>query len=521
MNGGDVLCRTLIAHEIDTCFANPGTSEMHFVASLDKTPEMRCVLGLFEGVVTGAADGYARMTGRPAATLLHTGPGMANALANMHNARRARSPMVNIVGDHASSHLLYDAPLTTEIEALARPMADWVATARTTATLQEDTIKAIEAAETEPGQVSVLVLPADVAWGTAVYDAHKKAKRSFSRCASVQAVDYAARTIRSGQRCLLLLGDGALRTPTMRVASQISASNEKIDYMAEQSNARMQQGRGSHAPERVAYSVDQAIEQLEDYDTIVLVGAREPVAFFKYPEKAHRVSREDVQFVQLTLPGDDHKKALEDLREALGVRPDALTRPVLAPIQMPCLGQNVIDPITLLQVVASLLPEHAIVCDEAITYSTAYGEVARSAKPHDLLQLTGGAIGIGPSLAVGAAIACPERKVLSLQADGAGLYTVQALWTQAREQLDVVTVILSNRRYHSLYGELQNLGHGTPGQNAIRMLELDKPQLDWGSIAVGLGVPGYQVHTLDELHEKLRRALHEPGPMLIEAVMVD
>src|SRR5690625_1207959 len=388
MNGGDILCRTLIAHGIDTCFANPGTSEMHFVASLDKTPEMRCVLGLFEGVVTGAADGYARMTERPAATLLHTGPGMANALANMHNARRARSPMVNIVGDHASSHLMYDAPLTTEIETLARPMSDWVATAHTADNLQGDTIKAIEAAETEPGQGSVLVLPADVAWSAAEYDANKKAKKSFLRCAAGETVDYAAKAIRSGQRCLLLLGGKALRTSSMSVASQISAANPKIDYMAEQSNARMQQGLGSHAPERIAYSVDQAVQQLADYDTILLVGAREPVAFFKYPEKRHRVSGDNVKFVQLTLPGDDHEQALEDLREALNIPSDAPALPAPEPIKQPNLDNSAIDPIALLQVVAAALPEQAIVCDEAITYSTAYGQVARTARPHDLLQLT-------------------------------------------------------------------------------------------------------------------------------------
>ncbi|RUZ81592.1 acetolactate synthase large subunit, partial [Mesorhizobium sp. M7A.F.Ca.CA.001.14.1.1] len=164
MNGADVLCDVLLANDVTVCFANPGTSEMHFVAALDRKPKMRCVLGLFEGVVTGAADGYARMTDRPAATLLHTGPGLANGLANMHNARRAFSPMINIVGDHASYHLPLDAPLTSDIESLAAPMSNWVGRVKGPADVVPAAEAAFRASLTPPG-VATLILPADAAWG--------------------------------------------------------------------------------------------------------------------------------------------------------------------------------------------------------------------------------------------------------------------------------------------------------------------------------------------------------------------
>jgi acetolactate synthase-1/2/3 large subunit len=517
MNGGDVLCLTLLDHGIDTCFANPGTSEMHFVASLDEAQDMRCILGLFEGVVTGAADGYARMADRPAATLLHTGPGLANGLANLHNARRARSAILNIVGDHARDHLPYDAPLTTDIESLAGPMSDWVGRVGSARSVQQDTSMAIAAARTGTGRVATLILPADAAWGTAGYEARNPVVPDALVAPSKDALDEAARHIRSGRRCLLLLGGRALRSGPMREAARIAAALG-VGVLAEQANARCQKGRGSFAPQRIEYVVDKAVSQLEAFDVVILAGARAPVSFFKYPDKPHVVTREDTVFVELTGADDDHAEALRALREVLRL---PATEPPLPDLAGPVAGSGPLDMSSLTQTVAATLPEGAIVCDEAISYSHAYGNAARAAASHDLLQLTGGAIGIGPSLAVGAAVACPDRPVLSLQADGSALYTIQALWTQAREGLNVVTVILSNRRYQSLYGELANLGRTAPGRNASTMLNLDNPALDWISIARGFGVRGTRVDNAENLAKALTDAYRAEGPVLIEAVLAD
>ncbi|MDQ3470016.1 MAG: thiamine pyrophosphate-binding protein, partial [Actinomycetota bacterium] len=164
MNGAQAMIRTLVDCGVTTCFANPGTSEMHFVAALDAVEEMRAVLGLFEGVATGAADGYARMTGTPAATLLHLGPGLGNGLANLHNARRAATPMVNIVGDHALGHARFDAPLQSDIDTVARNVSAWIGRPTSPAELGGATAEAVAAASTPPGQVATLILPADVSW---------------------------------------------------------------------------------------------------------------------------------------------------------------------------------------------------------------------------------------------------------------------------------------------------------------------------------------------------------------------
>ncbi|MBV2143556.1 acetolactate synthase large subunit [Falsochrobactrum sp. TDYN1] len=519
MNGADVLCQTLLDHEIEVCFANPGTSEMHFVAALDAQPQMRCVLGLFEGVVTGAADGYARMTERPASTLLHTGPGLANGLANLHNARRAHSPMVNIVGDHATDHLPYDAPLTTDIESLARPMSHWVGRVGGTTSIQADVKSAIVAAQSHGGQVATLILPADAAWGKAEYAHSSLAEVPELLATDDKAIGNAATAIRrAGSNCLILLGGAALRPEPMAEAARI-ANTFGATIMAEQANARITHGLGSAAPTRIPYAVDTAVAQLAAFDTIVLIGAKSPVAFFKFPGKPHRVIRPDCKVITLAGPETDPYTTLSALREGLGLDSHAALRVVDAP--RPEIAHGALTAQAVVQTIAALLPENAILCDEAISHSHALGLAARGAAPHDLLQLTGGAIGIGPSLSVGAAIACPDRRVINVQADGSAMYTVQALWTQAREGLDITTVILSNRSYACLYGELTNLGRPEPGRNAQRMLDLDDPSLDWTALAKGLGVPGIRVTSTAALARELAQAIATPGPSLIEVALSD
>ncbi|AZO11291.1 MULTISPECIES: acetolactate synthase large subunit [unclassified Mesorhizobium] len=517
MNGADVLCDVLLANGVNVCFANPGTSEMHFVAALDRKPEMRCVLGLFEGVVTGAADGYARMTDRPAATLLHTGPGLANGLANIHNARRARVPMINIVGDHASYHLPLDAPLTSDIESLAAPMSNWVRRIAGPADVAPAAQAAFRASLTPPG-TATLILPADAAWGEASVVSSAKVELAPPPAVDMNTVRNVAEAIRAAPgRVGMILRGPAARADGLEIAGQIAAAMD-VRLFSEVLVARMQRGRGRVAPARIPYPIDAARAFLADIDVLILVGAKEPVAFFAYPGKPGRLVREGCAVMSLAEHGQDLETALALLRDELGIKP---SQPVAAATAFPDeptpRGKLTDDAIALS--VARRLPDNAIVCDEAVTSARRYFALSAFAAQHDYMMTTGGSIGEGMPMATGAAIACPGRKVVNLEADGSGMYTVQALWTQAREKLDVVTIVFSNRTYAILHGEMRNVGVNAIGENARRMLDLDQPALDWVSLANGMGVEAARADTCERFDALLDSALSRPGPFLIEAVI--
>ncbi len=508
MNGAESLVRTLLASGVDTCFANPGTSEMHFVAALDRIPGMRCVLGLFEGVVTGAADGYARMAGRPAATLLHCGPGLANGLANLHNARRGHVPLVNIVGDQATYHRPLDAPLTADTEGLARVVSGWTRTATSSATLGADAAQAVQAAMTAPGQIATLILPSDTSWDEGGIAAAPLPPPPPAR-ADPGAVEAAARVLRSGEPALLLLGGPALRAPPLAVAGGICARTG-ARMLAQQSNARMERGAGRIPIERVPYPVDGALQTLAGLKHIILVGAAAPVGFFAYPGKPGRMYPDDCTIHVLARLDQDGPAALSALAERLGA---AAAEPEPAP--KPGRARGAVTPDSMAQTLAALMPEGAIVVDESITFGRGLFPITRGAAPHDWLQLTGGAIGAGLPLSTGAAVAAPGRRVITLQADGSAMYTVQALWTQARERLDVTTVIFSNRKYAILLSELAGVG-ANPGRTALDMLDLGNPDLDWRRIGQGMGVEGARAETIDQFGDLLDTANRTRGPFLIE-----
>lgn len=520
MNGADSLCDTLLANDIDVCFANPGTSEMHFVAALDRKPRMRCVLGLFEGVVTGAADGYARMAGKPAATLLHLGPGLGNGLANLHNAKRARTPMVNVVGDHATYHVQYDAPLTSDVDTVARPMSHWVGRIADAASLSAQAGEAIRVARQAPGNIATLILPADAAW-TDLPDstpAPVAVPLEGPKAPDAQAIRAAAQAIRSGQTTMLLLGGAAVTGRALAAAGRIAHATG-VRLACETTNRRVERGITRTPLPRLPYPVDMAVAFLRDVRQLVLIGARRPVAFFAYPGKPSLIAPDACDILTMADVDVDLDHALEWLAEELGIASDApqVQGPVLDGSDIPQSGKLTSAAVN--RIVAHLLPEHAIVCDESITQGRELSTFGMSARPHDWLQLTGGAIGIGLPMAAGAAIACPDRKVVTLQADGSGMYTVQALWTQAREQLDCVTVVYANRTYATLHGEMKNVGVQQMGENARRMLDLDNPSLDWVHLARGMGVEAVRVDTVEDFTRALQGAFGRKGPYLIEALI--
>ena len=514
MNGAQSLVRTLLAADIDVCFTNPGTSEMHFVAALDEVDGMRCVLGLFEGVVTGAADGYARMADKPAATLLHLGPGLGNGLANLHNARKAHSPMVNIVGEHATYHIEHDAPLTADIEGIARPVSHWVRTSRSAITVATDAAAAVAAARSPPGNVATLILPADTAWQESQGAAAVPAIPARP-AATQQAVDDAVRVLRSGDRTLLLIAGLALREAGSRLAGAIAAATG-ADLMTQLANARVERGAGRVAVNRIPYPVDQALGMLAPYRHIVLVGADVPVAFFAYPDKPSLLAPPGCQLHRLTDHTQDSLQALAWLADELGARAEAA---LVQERVRPAMPQGVLTKESLADLLAALIPENAVVVDEAITTGRGFFPRTIGAAPHDWLNNTGGSIGIGLPLATGAALACPDRRVLCLSGDGSAMYTLQSLWTQAREGLDLTTVIFANRDYAILKGELRNVGAGEPGRKARDMLEIGRPDLDWVALAGGMGVDGVRVQTAEGFARAMRAATAAEGPYLIEAVL--
>jgi acetolactate synthase-1/2/3 large subunit len=513
MNGAESLVQTLLQSHVDVCFTNPGTSEMHFVAALDATDGMRCVLCLFEGVATGAADGYARMAGKPAATLLHLGPGLGNGLANLHNAKRARTPMVNIVGDHATYHLRYDAPLTSDIVSIASPVSHWVKSSSSSRSVAADGAEAVAVARSSAGQIATLILPANTAWEEAEGPAAMLTPTPPPAVAE-NKIRTAAEILRSGESCLLLIGGKTLQRQGQFAAGRIAVQTG-VDLMTPMSNARLERGAGFLTLDRVPYAVDKALARLEKYRHVILVEATEPVAFFAYPGKPGRLLPEHCQIHILAEPWENGVQALEQLVEELGA---GAVIPVVEELASPPMPTGELTAAKVAAAVAAMLPENAIIADESVSAGRDFFAVINNVAPHSWLQIVGGSIGIGLPLATGAAIACPDRKVITLQADGSAMYTVQALWTQARESLDVTTVILSNRAYAILQGEMRNVG-ATPGRKARDMLELDRPPIDWPALARGLGVEAERVATGEELGRALGRGLATPGPYLIEAMI--
>ncbi len=518
MNGAESLVATLAGNGVDVCFANPGTSEMHFVAALDKVADVRCVLSLFEGVATGAADGYYRMARKPAATLLHLGPGLGNGIANLHNAGKARSGIVNIVGDHAVAHARFESPLRSDVEGIAAPVSHWVRTSRASIDVSRDGADAVSATRDRAlGRIATLILPADTAWGPGgeVATAPKLAEPGAPR---PDAVREAARALTElGPRAVLLLGAGGVDGRAREAAAAV-ARKTGCRVLAEFYNARMPGGRGRVRVDRLPYAVDAALERLAGAECLLLAGAADPIAFFAYPGRPSELKPPGCKTLNLVDARDDVPAALEALRDELGAVPVQVA--VDRPVDVEALrSAGALNAEVVGDVLAALLPENAIVVDESVSTGRAFGPRFAAAAPHDSLAVMGGAIGFGLPAALGAALGAPGRPVLALEGDGSAMYTVQALWSIARESAPVVAVIFANRAYRILQGELKGVGAQVGGPKADAMLRLDQPALDWVALAKGHGVPGARVENADQFVREVRRAFASGGPYLIEAVV--
>ena len=515
LNGAESLVTTLAASGVNLCFANPGTSEMHFVAALDRIDGVRCVLGLFEGVLTGAADAYYRMAGTPAATLMHLGPGLGNGLANLHNARKAGSAVVNIVGDHAHAHLRFESPLKGDAEGIARSVSHWVRSSASAADVGADGAAAVQASRDGAlGRIATLILPADTAWGPGGQAALARPARPPD--APLGAVAAAAQLLRQlGPRAVLLLGQGGSRSEAALLLAAAIAAHTGCRLMAEFYNARMPGGRGRPAIERLPYAVDAAVARLAGAQALVLAGAVDPIGFFAYPGKPSQMKPPGAALLTLAEPQHDVQAVLQALVDELGA-PPAVLPAAAAAAGWPA---GALTPEGVAAVVAATLPEQAVVVDEAVSSGRGFGPLMQRAAPHDWLPTMGGAIGFGLPGGVGAALGAPGRPVLVLEGDGSAMYTLQALWTMARESLPVVVLVFANRAYRILQGELQGVGATISGDKAAAMLSLGSPALDWVALARGHGLPAVRVDQHDALAKALRDAFASGAPCLIEAVL--
>jgi acetolactate synthase-1/2/3 large subunit len=514
MNGAQSLIRTLVNCGVDVCFTNPGTSEMHFVAALDSVPEMRGVLGLFEGVVTGAADGYARVAGKPAATLLHLGPGLANGWANLHNARRGFTPIVNIVGDHATHHKRFDAPLESDIEGLARGLDGWFRASAASDDVAADAAEAVAASMAGRGQVATLVLPADVSWSEARGPAEPVGAPSRPAPDGDQVAAVVA-ALRSGEPAALLVGGRVVSGEAGLVAAARVAGGSGAKLLCETFPARLARGAGLPEIERLGYLAEFAELQLAGVKHLVVVDTKAPVSFFAYPGKASELTPEGCEVHVLGAADVDPVAALLAVAEEIGAPTDVAR----AAASRPDAPSGALDAASMAAALGHLLPEGAIVSDEGNTAGLFVAGSTAGCAPHDWLTLTGGSIGQGMPVATGAAVAAGDRKVVNLQADGSALYTIQSLWTQAREGLDVTTILLNNQSYAILNLELSRVGAEEPGPTALSMLDLSRPSMDFCALAQGMGVPAERATTAEDFTAALERALAVDGPALVEVML--
>jgi acetolactate synthase-1/2/3 large subunit len=518
MNGAEALIKTAVDCGIEICFANPGTTELPLVAALDRIAGIKAVLGLFEGVCTGAADGFGRMKGKPAMTLLHLGPGLGNGIANLHNARRAQTPIVNIIGEHAFWHRPMDPPLAMDIEGLAKTVSAWVRTNSSSQELPADVAEAVRAALR--GGIASLIVPHDYQLGECQIPTPPTLELEYSYdCLDTKEIEAAAHLLKTGKKTVLLLGSRALRKEGMAIAARIRRLIG-CDLLAETFPAVMEQGIGLAAVKRVPYFPKRALPMLAEYDGVVLAGAKDPVTSFGYPGVRSRMLRDDQPIAAIGTGQQDLLEALAALAEMLKAgNKGVLNRAADARSGRPAIPEGALTPAAVCQTVAALEPEGTIIVDEGITTSADYYALAPSLPPHAILTLTGGAIGYGIPCALGAALACPDRPVINFQADGSAMYTVQALWSQAREGANITTLICSNRSYVTLLVEFHKAGVKTLGEKAQALTALTNPPIDWVSASRGLGVPAVAVRDCAGLADALRRSFAEPGPSLIEMVL--
>jgi len=507
MNGAQALLDLYSNLGVEVCFANPGTTEMALVHALESTPSIRPFLGMTEGVVAGAADGYGRMSDVPAISILHLGPGFANSISNLHNARRAKTPMITIVGDHATWHAEADAPLASDLYGLAHAASDWVGTI---ATPRSVLVMGMEAyRQAMEGQVATLIFPTDMQEAEASSAPVGLSSVPYHPVAIVsESVMAALRRPKSA----LFLGGGALRGENLRLASAIAIKTESR-LISETFSARMERGAGVPSTERLPYFPEQAMACLEDLDTLVLVGAKAPVAFFGYEGMESNVVPDWVAVHSLSTERDP-SLALQALSAQVGVDSADINNVEPANGASESVPDGSLTPKTIGVTIAATQAPGTIMIDEAATSGLPYFHSSADAPSFDHLMLTGGSLGFGLPAAIGVAIACPDRPIVAFVADGSSLYTMQSLWTMQRYGLNVTVIVAANEQYRILRVEADR---AEIPMGPVVSAMTDISGVSWTDLAKGLGVLAVQVATCPELAAAMVHRRASKGPYLIEA----
>lgn len=514
MNGADALVQSILQSGVSLCLANAGTTELPIVIALDGEPRIRKVLGLFEGVCTGAADGYGRLLDKPAMALLHLGPGLANGIANLHNARRAKTPLVVIIGEHATWHRHADPPLAMDIDALAGTVSGWHRRNGSSGDVWNDVADAVSASLS--GQIATLVVPSDHQWAACAKGLPAAPQRRFDAFEESD-IDAAVRLLKGPGPVGIMLGGKAIRTEGLREAARVSLATG-CHLMTESFPGFLERGEAYPDVVRIPYFPEPALEYLGQYRGFVLIGMQEPVTFFGYSGIPGFLIRKDQITISLTPKMQNPLEAIRILADALGTANKPATpnhgsekrSPFPAPAGGPLTPENIC------LTIAALMPDRAILVDEGLTTSIPLYSMTKDLSPHSYLTIAGGSIGYGMPCATGAALACPDRTVINIQADGSAAYTMQALWTQARERLNVKTLICSNRGYNIIRVEMARAGITSMGPGAKALTDIKDPDLNWSKIAEGMGVPAVAVDSVESLRTGIARIMSEKGPGLID-----
>lgn len=517
VNGAEALVATLEACGVTACFANPGTTELEIVAALDRSAGIRSVPVLFEGVAVGAADGFGRMSGIPGAALLHTGAGFPNGLSAVLNAAKASSPSIAIVGDHPLAIREWNHVIASgvDIERVAAPYAKWVRRSRLT-TVGQDAADAFAAACSAPGGPATLVVPSDVAWSAGAEPGRPSAAQKPSPV-SAEAVLQAAYALRlPGEAALVLHGEATVDPAALRAAADIAATTG-CRVMARAS--RIVRGPDFLPVEFLPYSPMLAIEALKGIRHLVLVGAHPPIMPWTYPDRsAPMMADPECRIWTLARPEENVVDALTTLAAEIGGdRSRAAPQP--APGMAPVPASGTVTPDALAQSIAALIPENAIVIDESVTTGRSFYQVSAASRPHDWLRNLGGALGYGQPVAIGSAIACPDRKVIVLQGDGAAMYTPQSLWTIAHEGLNVLVVIFANRSYEVLRVDMRLRHQNVDGAVNHALTDLGTPAIDWAGLARSLGIRSARLDSMQAFNEAFAREAQTAEPALLEVIV--
>jgi acetolactate synthase-1/2/3 large subunit len=359
-----------------------------------------------------------------------------------------------------------------------------------------------------------LILPGDVSWQEAAASVPPRPAAKKRKAPDAARVEHVAQVLRSSEPAMILLANKATRGEALEKAGKVAAATG-ARLGSQFFTARIERGAGRVPIERIPYAVAQAQIFLKAIRHIITVETREPVAFFAYPDKPSLMKPEGTLVHPFVEADEDSALAFDMLLQALGATGAV---PLRQPrIETPVPG-GALNPTSIAHALAAALPEHCILVDESLTTGRESMGLTLGALPHDLINNMGGSIGYGTPVATGAALACPDRRVFCMVGDGSAMYTIQSLWTQARENLNVTTIIFANNSYAILKAEYANMGAGTgvPGERALSMIDIDRPRIDWLAMAKSMGVPGVAVDTAETFHKAMVHSTREPGPCLIE-----